>query len=264
MSHPGALNRVIALEGRLKKCSTVLTLGVRPNFFDYDEQERALIRSAPRIYYPSCLYAELFHLIGKTTFPSYHSYRLAQDKIRQTALFQMAGIPHPRTRVFYGKKQKQTILSHFDLPLIAKQPRGSAMGRGVWLIHSADELDDYCQNHAPAYIQEYLRIDRDMRIVVIGRKVRLAYWRIGPPGQFRNNVSAGGRIDFAPLPKEALDLALHTAEKCCWDDVGIDVCSHNGVFYVLEGNMKYGLAGFAQAGVVYHELMADLIARKEI
>ena len=256
--------QIIALEGRLKQCPLVRTLGVRPNFFDYDEPERSLIRKAPKIYYPSSFYAELFNTLGKPTFPSCDSYRCAQDKIKQTALFHLAGISHPLTRVFYGRRQKRTILDHFGLPLIAKVARGSARGRGVFLIRSRDELDEYCQVPEPAYIQEYLPIDRDMRVVVIGKKVRHAYWRTGAPGDFRNNVSAGGRIELDAVPREAHRLALYAAERCRWDDVGLDICEYKGDYFVLEGNMKYGREGFSKAGIDYFEMMTDLIRNGEI
>ena len=264
MTVSDASKGIIALEGRFRNCPMVHTLGVRPNFSDYNEHDRSLILRASKIYYPSSLYVELFHAIGKKTFPSSHNYRFAQDKIKQTALFQVAGIPHPRTRVFYGKRQKKTIADYFDLPMIAKDPRGSALGRGVYLIRSLDELKRYCQNKGPAYIQEYLPIDRDMRIVVVGKRVIHAYWRIAAPGNFRNNLAAGGRIDLGPVPPDALGLALHTAIACQWDDVGLDICEFRGTFYVLEGNMKYGREGFKQAGLDYLQMMLNLIQDGEI
>ena len=256
--------RIIALGGRLRASPIVRTLGVRPNFLDYNERERSLIRDAPKIYFPSSLYAELFHTMGKPIFPGYHNHLYAQDKIKQTALFQTAGINHPRTRVFYGKRQKATIRDYFDLPLIAKVPRGSALGRGVYLIRSTEDLERYCQLRGPAYIQEYLPIDRDMRIIVMGKRVVHAYWRVAASGEFRNNLGRGGRIDPAVLPEQALKFALHIARVCRWDDVGLDICEHNGDYYVLEGNMKYGRQGFEQAGIDYGRLLMDLIRDGEI
>ena len=259
---PNARNHTItrvALEGRLKKCSQVVTLGVRPNFCDYSDQEQALIRGAFKIYYPSSFYADLFDAMGKPTFPGYHTYTYAQDKIKQTALFNLLGIPHPRTRVYYGKRQKAAISSHFTFPFIAKVPRGSALGRGVFLIDSPEALERYCQYHPVAYIQEYLPIERDMRIVVIGTRVVHAYWRVAPAGDFRSNIAAGGAIDLSEVPREARELALRTALACKWDDVGIDVCRYRGAHYVLEANMKYGRQGFRQAGIDYDSLMEQLI-----
>jgi ribosomal protein S6--L-glutamate ligase len=264
MTHVHGAKRIVALGARLRASPMVLTLGVRPNFFDYDDRERSLIRDAPKIYFPSSLYAELFHTMGKPTFPGYHNHLYAQDKIKQTALFQATGINHPRTRVFYGKRQKATIREHFKLPVIAKVPRGSALGRGVYLIRSMEELDRYCQMRGPAYIQEYLPIDRDMRIIVVGRRVVHAYWRVAASGEFRNNLGLGGRIDPAVVPEKARQFALRIARVCRWDDVGLDICEHQGDFYVLEGNMKYGRQGIEQAGIDYNHLLLALIRDGEI
>ena len=257
-------SKVIALEARLKDCRNVITLGVRPNFSDYSHEEAEMIRNAGKIYYPTTFYADLFDAMGKKTFPSYHTYKCIQDKIKQTALFHLLKIPHPRTRVFYGKRQKESITDHFKFPLIAKIPRGSAMGRGVYLINNKKDLDTYLQVTHAAYIQEYLPTDRDMRVVVIGKKIVHSYWRISSSGEFRSNVALGGIVSLDPVPTEALELALHTAKKCRWDDVGIDICMYNKKFYVLEANMKYGKEGFRTAGIDYKKLMETMIDNEEI
>jgi len=255
---------VIALEARLRACRNVITLGVRPNFGDYAPEHARMILDAPIIYYPSVFYAELFDTMGKATFPSYHNYKCVQDKIRQTALFQMLAIPHPRTRVFYGKHQQSKIMNHFDFPLIGKTAQGSALGRGVFLIRNAADLQAYCDDHHAAYIQEYLPIDRDMRIVVIGNEVVHAYWRKSPADDFRTNVFCGGEILLEKIPEEALALARQTARACRWNDVGVDICRHNDRYFVFEANMKYGREGFRQAGIDYIALMEKLIENEAI
>jgi ribosomal protein S6--L-glutamate ligase len=256
--------KVIALEGRLKNCKNVITLGVRPNFSDYSPQEAELIRRADKIYYPTSFYADLLDALGKKTFPSYHTYKCVQDKIKQTALLDLLDLPHPRTRVFYGDRQKQSISNHFTFPFIGKIPRGSALGRGVYLIRNEKELRNYLDQVSPAYIQEHLPIDRDMRVVVIGRRVIHAYWRIAPENEYRSNLAVGGKISLAPVPEKARNLALQVARACCWDDVGIDICENNGQFYILEANMKYGREGFRQAGLDYAKVMESLIENEEI
>ena len=250
---------VVALERRLRECGNVITLGVRPNFRDYSEQAVAQIRQAEKVYYPSRHYAELFAAMGKRIFPSHYNYLFAQDKIKQTGLFQLQRIPHPRTRVFYGRRQKRTILNHFSFPLIAKIPRGSAMGRGVYLIQNQAELENYCHLSQIAYIQEYLPFKRDIRAVVIGREVVHAYARVPQQHEFRANLALGATLSFDAIPKQALELALHTATVCGWDDVGIDICEHRDRFFVLEANMKYGKQGFRAAGIDYFRLMETLI-----
>ncbi len=251
--------KVIALEARLRDCSNVITLGVRPNFNDYSLKAAEMIRQTQKIYYPTTFYAELFDTVGKKTFPSYHTYKCVQDKIKQTALFDLLDIPHPKTRVFYGKRQKGMIGKYFQFPFIAKIPRGSAMGRGVFLVKNPDDLHRYCSLPNPAYIQELIPSDRDIRVVVIGDQIAHAYWRIAPPGEFRSNLAVGGAVSLDPIPDSVLDLALHTARKCQWDDVGIDIIENEGQLYVLEANMKYGKAGFRRAGIDYLRFMERMI-----
>ena len=251
--------QVLALEARLRACRNVRTIGVRPNFTDYNPEEVALIRRAEKIYYPTAFYADLFDAMGKATFPSYHTYKCVQDKIKQSALFQLVGLPHPKTRVFYGKRQQLKIKRHFQYPFIAKEPRGSAMGRGVFLIENDADLEHYTQGRHVCYIQQYLTIDRDIRAVVIGSQVAHAYWRIAKKGEFRTNVARGGRISLEPIPKTAMALAIHAAKTCGWDDVGLDICYFDGQYMVLEANMKYGREGFRAAGIDYYAMMERMI-----
>ncbi|MBW2368729.1 MAG: RimK family alpha-L-glutamate ligase [Deltaproteobacteria bacterium] len=257
-------HKVIALEARLRDCRNVYTLGVRPNFSDYPEPDAEMIRSASKIYYPSAFYADLLDAMGIKTFPSYHTYKCVQDKIKQSALFNLLNIPHPRTRVYYGPRQKGNIRSDFPFPFVGKIARGSSKGTGVFLISNTQELDRYLEITSPAYIQSFIPAKRDIRVVVIGTTVVHAYWRIAGERDFRTNLARGGRISLDSVPPEALELALETARKCRWNDVGIDIICRDGCYYVLEANMKYGKEGFREAGIDYVHLMETLIENEKI
>jgi len=254
----------IALERRLRHCKNVITLGVRTNLSDYEDWQIELIRQSDVICYPTAFYADIFDTMGKRTFPSYHTYKYVQDKIKQTALFNLLKVPHLRTRVFYGDYQKSKILEHFQFPFVAKIPRGSALGRGIYLISNEAELAAYNRLSRAAYIQEYVKIDRDLRVVLIRGRIIHAYWRIARPGEFRTNVSQGATISFDNIPEEGLALAQNTALLCQMDDVGLDICFFNGRYWVLEANMKYGKEGFRQAGIDYYKLIDEMIENGEI
>jgi ribosomal protein S6--L-glutamate ligase len=101
-------------------------------------------------------------------------------------------------------------------------------------------------------------------VVIIGDRVIHAYWRVNSPGEFRSNVGLGAKISFDNIPESALALALATARACGWNDVGIDICEYKNKFFVLEANMKYGKAGFKQAGLDYYGLMEAMIRNGEI
>ena len=91
------------------------------------------------------------------------------------------------------------------LDTVAKLPKAS-MGEGVWLIESKADWQRYCERTNVLYAQEYLPIDRDVRVVIVGDRVVSAYWRTQADQGFYNNVSQGGRIDRGPVPTVVTDL----------------------------------------------------------
>jgi ribosomal protein S6--L-glutamate ligase len=251
-------NRKVALGKRLRHSPLVKTLGMRPNIEDYSEAELELLRKADTIYYPSRLYEDVFLALGKRVFPANY-YRYMGDKVKQTELFILLGIPHPRTRFYRGKHRCEKILRDFSYPFIAKIPRGSSQGRGVFLIRSLEDLERYVKISDLAYIQEYLPIDRDLRIVLVGAKVVHAYWRIARPGEYRSNVSLGGRISFDNIENDHLQFAEQVARLCKFDEVGLDICIYQDTCLVLEANMVYGLKGFEKAGLNIYQLLTERV-----
>jgi ribosomal protein S6--L-glutamate ligase len=114
----------IALERRLRNCKNVITIGVRTNLADYEDWQIELIRQADVILYPTAFYADIFDTMGKRTFPNYHTYKYTMDKIKQTALFNLLDISHPKTRVFYGIENTESL----SVSLCRQNPQGFGPG----------------------------------------------------------------------------------------------------------------------------------------
>ncbi len=252
----------IAIGKRLRVCPVVYSLGVRLDPGLYPPEHLELLRNSPKIYYPTHHYEDVLIAMGKDVFPQNY-YRYLGNKIKQSELFKLLDIPHPRTQIYYGRNRKRKILRAFQFPFVAKIPLGSSQGKGVYLIEDEEDLEIYLQENQPAYVQEYLRIDRDLRIVVIGGEIIHAYWRIGREGNFRHNVSQGAEISFENIPEEALEFALYVSDKCGFQEVGLDICRVDQQFYVLEANMVFGLVGFRLANKDIHASLSEL-AMKDI
>jgi len=248
----------MALGRRGRGSRSVRAVGVRTNWEEYPPEVREAFERAARIYYPSVLYEEICRTLGKPTFPRNY-YRFMGNKILQTQLFQLLGIPHPRTRLFYGRRRLERIEESFGYPLVAKTPLGSSQGKGVFLIEGERDLRRYLDRHRPAYIQEYLPLDRDLRVVVVGGRVINAYWRVLRAGDFRSNVAQGASIRLEDVPAEGLDFAVETARKCGFDETGLDLCRHDGRWLVLEANMVYGLEGFRRAGLDIYAILGEML-----
>jgi ribosomal protein S6--L-glutamate ligase len=91
-----------------------------------------------------------------------------------------------------------------------------------------------------------------------------AYWRIAKPGEFRSNVSLGGRISFTDIPHDALHFAERVARLCKFDEVGLDICICEDRYLVLEANMVYGLEGFKAAGLNIYQILNESVTEGTI
>jgi ribosomal protein S6--L-glutamate ligase len=246
----------VALGRRLAGIPDVLTLGVKPNFYDYAEHERDLMLNTNMILYPTRNYAQFFSTMGKEIFPSLETHLYADEKIKQTTLYYMLGIPHPRTRIYYHLHHSD-ILKDFGFPFVAKLPRASSRGRGVFKIDCCQDLDRYLKLTRVAYIQEYLPHTRDLRVILINYQPVLAYWRECAPGNFRTNIFQGGTIHFDGVPPDILTLAEETARKCHFNDVGLDFINVHEKWYLIEANMKYGRHALEKKEMKLKEIIRD-------
>ena len=256
-------DRRISLGYRPRGARRVRILGVRPSLGEYPAEDRRAIENADRILYPTRLYAEPLTAAGKTVFPSPRDYHFAGDKIRQCRLFAALNLPAPRTGIYYGRRAA-AALDHFRYPFVAKIPRGVGRGLGVFLIRNQDEYQGYLARTREALVQEYLPLEKDLRVVVVRGRVVTAYRRHAAPGEFRANLHQGGRLDFSDVPPEGIAFA-ETAVRCCgFDDVGLDVCLARGNWFILEANMHYGLEGLAAAGICLADVIDRLIEEGRI
>ncbi len=251
-----ALTRFVAIGSRLKGVPEVLTLGLKPNFQDYTTAEKEALYNARLVLYPTLNYAQFLTTLGKKIFPSLETYLYADEKIKQTTLFYMAGIPHPHTRIYYSLHRKE-ILYDFAFPFIGKIPRNSARGRGVFKIENRKELDHYLNLTKIAYIQEYLPHERDLRVVIIQDEPILSYWRVSRPGDFRTNLSQGGKMDFDHIPGEGVKVALDAARKSRFNDVGLDLIYSGNRWFVIEANMQYGRKGLRMKGFDLKQVLRE-------
>jgi ribosomal protein S6--L-glutamate ligase len=253
----------IALGSRLRGVPEVLTLGVKPNYYDYTRRDRELIAKAGIILYPTSNYAQFFTTVGKRIFPSLENHIYSDEKIKQTTLYTMLGIPHPRTKIYYHLHHGD-ILKDFSFPFVGKIASASSQGRGVFKIGDQFELKQYLRLTKVAYIQEYIPHERDLRVILINYSPILAYWRKRAPGHFKTNLFQGGSIDFEGIPEEGLRLAQEYSRKCNFNDVGLDMIQSNGGWYLIEANMLYGRTGLTLKGMDLKEIIRKKLISGEL
>ncbi|RRJ83939.1 ATP-grasp domain-containing protein [Aestuariirhabdus litorea] len=201
----------------------------------------------------------LIYGLGCRVFPSEASYRIGHNKIEMTRAFEMVVPRHtPLTLIeLNGPLQREQLWERMAPPFVAKLPKAS-QGEGVWLIQSREEWRRYCECTDVLYVQEYLPIDRDLRVVVVGNRVLTAYWRHQAAQGFYNNVARGGWIETGNIPEQATALALEIALKLGVNHAGFDIAMVGEHPYVLEFNRLFGNRGLTEGGMLENAILEYL------
>ncbi|MFD1383735.1 RimK family alpha-L-glutamate ligase [Rhodanobacter aciditrophus] len=203
------------------------------------------IRAADWVLFPEYWQLNaLVHGLKKRIFPSLASYMIGHDKVEMTRTFMtVAPANHPYTEITANTPyESERIWDMMPTPFVAKIPR-SSMGNGVFLIDNPVQWREYLETSNMIYAQEYLPIDRDLRIVWVGNKVVGGYWRLQAEKGFYNNISQGGQVEVALIPKEALDLVEFVASSLGIDHGGFDVAMVGSMPYLIEFNRIFGNQG---------------------
>ncbi|WLD59361.1 hypothetical protein NFC81_06165 [Salinispirillum sp. LH 10-3-1] len=215
---------------------------VKPEHFLRHETE---IRAADWVLFPEYWQLNTLHYAWNCrVFPSPATYVLGHDKIEMTRVFR-AVVPRntPDTLIAPNTPYEQErVWEYMDTPFVAKIPRAS-MGEGVFLINERHQWREYCAQTPVLYAQEYLPIDRDMRIIVAGKQILGGYWRLQSDNGFHNNISQGGIVEHAPLHPAAVELVVNLAQRLNIDHAGFDVAMVGDHPYVFEFNRLFGNQG---------------------
>jgi RimK family alpha-L-glutamate ligase len=163
------------------------------------------------------------------------------DKLRTARALARAGIPHPRT-VHVWEPTRELEL---EPPYVVK-PRFGSWGADVVRCDSRPALERTLRTLATrpwfaqqgALVQELIpSTGEDLRVLVSGGTVVGAIARVAAAGEWRTNVSLGGRRRPADPPGEARRLAQAAVAAVAGDLVGVDLLpTPDGDYVVLELN----------------------------
>ena len=91
------------------------------------------------------------------------------------------------------------------------------------------------KKYSPAYFQDFVPMEADVRVMLIGHKPVCAFWRRAPEGEWLTNTSQGGSMDYMDVPKELLDLAVSVSKAANAEYWACDVAvGADGKYRILE------------------------------
>jgi len=133
------------------------------------------------------------------------------------------------------RSEKDHFEPTISFPVIIKGSGGDR-GTRVFKADNLDELETMVRELRKSeteegkryMLQEYIPNDGDYRVLVLGEKVLGVMKRSSQnKDEFRNNYSAGGKVEVADLPEEIKQLAVKAARICGLAVAGVDVAFRN-------------------------------------
>ena len=148
-------------------------------------------------------------------------------------------IPVPKTYIFYDRKEGFAFLEKTDYPKIVKRSYGPS-NYGGYFVHKVDSYEEAkrlfdTKKYHPIYLQDFIPMEADVRVMLIGHKPVCAFWRRPPEGEWLTNTSQGGSMDYQNVPKELLDLAVKVSKAANAEYWACDIAvGKDGKYRILE------------------------------
>jgi ribosomal protein S6--L-glutamate ligase len=219
----------VALAPFLRSCTGIITLGIRPNIDDYSAEEKNLLRSAERVFFPTRRFAYLFSALQIPTFPRYSTYGFQHSRVLQQILLAHMEIPHPATRIYFGNRQKARILEVFSFPFLATGPLATLHKKE--LVDNSTALEECCSRHNPLIIQKIADWSECVRVLCVDSDCAGILWRLGPPG---SNDSYGPLPLEHPKVQGVLDSTRSFIRSVQLDDIVLEWGYGEGKWQLIE------------------------------
>lgn len=194
---------------------------------------------------------------GTPVVNSPRSLEIAIDKYLSLALLARAGIRVPRTTVVQGEAAARLAWNELAGTCVAKPLFGSR-GRGIRRVETASDAAAIGL-HGVAYLQEFIpHPGWDLRVLVVGDQA-FAMRRVAAAGEWRTNVSLGGRPEAIEASAEQIGIARRAAATVGARIAGVDILPGPEGPVVLEVNAVPAWKGLQS---VVDTDLTDAVARE--
>jgi len=218
----------------------------------------AIVRGSVRL---KKSYLDLVSRLEKTGIcmvNSRETIEISSDKYRSYVKLMDFGLTQPKTALIPNEDNWRKAFESLETtyPIIMKTLEGSK-GVGVLFIESERQIESliqllYSQNEdIDLLIQEYIKTDGDIRVIVLGGKIIASMKRAVVEGDFRSNVSQGAEVKEYELSELEIEQCLLTSKAIDGSWTAVDfIPSKNPKKdppYILEVNHSPGTEGIEKA-----------------
>ena len=226
--------------------------------FEINKDTVAIVRGSIRFKKSYLDILSRLEKIGVCMVNNRETVEISADKYRTYIKLQDFGLTQPKTVLIPNEDTWKDALKSLDskFPIIMKTLEGSK-GVGVLFIESERQIESliqllYSQNeNVDLLIQEYIKTDNDIRVIVLGGKVIASMKREVVEGDFRSNVSQGAKVKEYSLTELEVEQCLLAAKAVDGSWTAVDfIPSKNPKKippHILEVNHSPGTEGIEEA-----------------
>lgn len=234
------------------KCSIMIDRGKPCLMYDGKKMETpdAVIPriGASRTFYGSAVVRQ-FEMMQVFTTASSQAIVRSRDKLRSMQVLSRHHIDMPQTAFASNEGEIKTLIQLVGgAPIIIKLLEGT-QGNGVVLAESYNAaksaLDAFYGLKANILVQEFVKESegRDIRVFIVGDKVKGSMVRQSKSGEFRSNLHQGGTATKIKLSAKEKSTALAAAKALGLTICGVDLIPSARGPLVMEVNSSPGLEG---------------------
>ena len=225
--------------------------------FELDSSTVVFVRGTPSKDSSLDLISELERL-GVCCVNSRTSIAIAADKYRSYIRLKDYGLTQPKTVLVPNEDSIEKSFESLDtkFPIILKTLRGSK-GVGVLFVESERALTSIIQlifktdSNADLLIQEYIKTEFDVRVMILDGNIVATMQRDVLEGDFRSNYSQGAKVKKYNLTKLETEQSLLAAKAVGGILSAVDFIPSNDPKkkppYMLEVNSSPGTEGIEEA-----------------
>ena len=195
---------------------------------------------------------------GFKTIPSIKTWDMCSSKYYCDQLFKQNNLRSPITvPITYSDDSERAVKEGgLKFPLILKSSSGSQTGVGVIIMESMKSLHptvqmlSFLQPYVDLLVQEYIKIDYDIRVLVVNGEVLASMRRNVMDDDIRSNASLGAKTESIELTDMEKETAIKVSQLVDGDLVGVDLLPakdrEKEQPYILEVNATPGLGGIEE------------------
>lgn len=238
------------------ECDLIIENGAYKIIYEHEELMRpdyVIPRIGSSVTSYGCTVVRHFEQMGVPVLNTSNGILDSRDKYRSLQILSHHQILVPKTYFSYDLYYAERVVRNsLGYPFVLKVIEGT-QGQGVHLVQNEETASRLFNEHVTknkrVLLQEFISEfqGKDIRVIVVGKKIVTAMMRIAQEGDFRSNIHRGGRGVEVFLSEREKEIAIKSCSILGLGMAGVDILRSEKGPMIIEVNSSPGIEGIEGA-----------------